>query len=264
MFFLDYFYYNLYNKSMINADNLIFLSPISIRLPSELYNLIEVDARLFGFKKNGKANISGFLNELLPNIIEVLLSPPPSVFPTNNNENFASLTAYSTFYLDTYFKPLLKGDNVTISFRVNKSHEKDFQNIYENVLPICNMDFSALLRYLLTFYAINRLSIRERFLAFKNYTEISNAIIEQKQCLVFLKKERFQLSCATIFVSPLSDRNVLLGIDAETGTVLAIPFLLITSAVIQDEEGIALKSKLKILKTVFTQYLKGEKQPQAQ
>ncbi len=247
---------------MINADNLIFLSPISIRLPSELYDLIEADARLFGFRKNGKGNINGFLNELLPSIVEVQSNISSSAFFTTGDEQISSFSSNATFYLDSIFKPLLKGNNVTISFRVNKAHEKDFQEIYENILPVYNMDFSALLRSLLTFYIINRLAIRERFLHFETYTEISNAIIENKQCLLFLKKESLLLSYMLILVSPVSDHNVLLGIESKTGNVHAIPFHLVTNAVTQDEDGIAIKNNLKILKKAFLEYLKAEKKLQ--
>ena len=156
----------------------------------------------------------------------------------------------------------MKGNNVTISFRVNKAHEKDFQEIYESVLPVYNMDFSALIRSLLAFYIINRLAIRERFLHFKNYTEISNAIMEKKQCLLFLKKESLLLSYMLILVSPISDRNVLLGIESKTGNVHAIPFHLVTNAVAQDEDGIAIKNNLKILRRAFLEYLKAEKKLQ--
>ena len=244
---------------MINADNLLFLSPISLRLPSELYDLIEADALLFGFKKNGKSNINGFLNELLPSIIEVQSNIPYStIFPTNDKQ-IASIAANSTFYLNTIFKSLLKGNNVTISFRVNKAHEKDFQKIYEDILPVCNMDFSALFRSLLILYINNRLAIRERFLYFKNYTAISDAIIEKKQCLIFLKEERLLLSCAKICISPISDRNILLGIAQKTGNAHAIPFNLVTNVITQSEDGIPVKNKLKILKKAFLEYLKIEK-----
>lgn len=245
---------------MINADNLIFLSPISIRLPSELYDLIEADARLFGFKKNGKSNINGFLNELLPSIIEVQDSITSSNFLSATKDQASSVIATSISCMDTVFKPLLSGNNITISFRVNKAHEKDFKNIYENVLPIYNMDFSALLRTLLTFYTINRLAIRERFLHFKNYTEISNAIIENKQCLCFLKEKSLLLSCLVILVSPVSDRNVVLGIDPNTGHAYPIPLHLITNAVVQDEVDGSMKNNLKFLKKAFEKYLKAEKE----
>ena len=102
---------------MINVDSLIFLSPISIRLPRELYDLIEVDAWLFDFRKNGKSNINGFLNELLPSLIDVQSNMSTSTFFDNDDEQTAHLLKSSIFYLDSFFKPLLKGDNVTISFR---------------------------------------------------------------------------------------------------------------------------------------------------
>ena len=69
---------------MINANNLIFLSPISIRLPSELYDLIEADARLFGFKKNGKGNINGFLNALIPSIVDLQTSRTTSLWDNDD------------------------------------------------------------------------------------------------------------------------------------------------------------------------------------
>lgn len=63
----------------------------------------------------------------------------------------------------------------------------------------------------------------------------------------------------TILVSPVSDRNVLLGIEAETGNAHAIPFQLVTNAVVQNKDGISVKSKLKILKKAFSEYIKAEK-----
>lgn len=246
---------------MINADNLIFLSPISIRLPSELYDLIEADARLFGFRKNGKSNINGFLNEVLPSIIDMFSNiSNPELF--NDIDERITPIKNPMVYLDTIFKPLLKGNNVTISFRVNKAHEKDFQNIYQNILPFYNMDFSVLFRSLLTCYITNRLAIRERFLHFKNYTEISNAIAEKKQCLFFLKEESLRLSCIAIFVSPISDRNILFGIDPATGNAHTIPFHLIETAVMQDEYGGIAKDNLKLLKQAYYTYIKAEKELQ--
>lgn len=247
---------------MINADNLIFLSPISIRLPSELYDLLEADARLFGFRKNGKGNINGFLNELLPSIIDMQTSITFPTSLTNSDKQTSSFLKSSMFYLDSFFKPLLKGNNVTISFRVNKAHEKAFQEIYENILPVYNMDFSALVRSLLTCYITNRLAIRERFLYFKIYTEISKAIIEQQQILVFLKEERLQLSCVAVFVSPISDRNVLLGINPTTGSANAIPLSLVQKIIIQDKDNITIKSPYKILRKAFLLYLNTEKKLQ--
>lgn len=243
---------------MINADNLMFLSPISIRLQSELYDLIESDARLFGFYKNGKSNINGFLNKLLPSIIEIFSAVSDSKL-FHDIEEYITPVRNPLIYLDTIFKPLLNSNNITISFRVNKAHEKDFQYIYQQILPFYNMDFSALIRTLLACYITNRLAIRERFFHFKNYTEISNAIEEKKQCLFFLKTERIRLSCITIAVSPISDRNILLGIDPLTGNAHAIPFRLIETAVTQDEFSKTAKNNLKLLKQAYYTYIKTEK-----
>ena len=63
----------------------------------------------------------------------------------------------------------------------------------------------------------------------------------------------------TILVSPVSDRNVLLGIEVETGNAHAIPFQLVTNAVVQNKDGISVKSKLTILKKAFSEYIKAEK-----
>ncbi|MBQ4269621.1 MAG: hypothetical protein IJB97_08245 [Clostridia bacterium] len=217
---------------------------------------------MFGFRKNGKGNINGFLNELLPSIINVQASITPSSFFVKSDEETVSFFKNSIFYFDSIFKPVLKGNNVTISFRVNKAHEKDFQEIYENILPVQNMDFSALFRSLLSIYIINRLAVRERFLYFKNYTEISKSIVEKKQCIVFLKRKKFQLSCMAVFVSPISDRNVLLGIDSKTGNAHAIPFQLVENVVIQNEDNITVKNPYKILRKAFLIYLNTEKELQ--
>ncbi len=111
----------------------------------------------------------------------------------------------------------------------------------------------------ITFYIINRLAIRERFVHFENYTAISNAISEQKQCLFFLKEKHLLLSSISIFVSPITDRNVLLGIDPKTGTAHAIPFQLITNAILQNEDSIPVKNNLKILRKAFLEFIKAEK-----
>ena len=165
-------------------------------------------------------------------------------------------------YLDTLFKPLLGGNNVTISFRVNKAHEQDFQNIYHNVLPDCDMDFSALLRTLLTSYAINRVAIRERFVFFKTYSEISNATAERKECLCFLPNTSVRFSHLKIFVSPVTDRNVLFGIEKDTGKMDFFPFCLIKNAVMQDEKSKNVKVSHKALMQGYNLYLQTEKKLQ--
>ena len=122
------------------------------------------------------------------------------------------------------------------------------------------MDFSAILRSLLTFYITNRLALRERFLHFENYKEISNAIIQKKQCLIFLKEEMLHLSSMAIFVSPTSDRNVLLGINQATGSAVALSFHLVETAIIQNENSTISKNNYNILRKAFLEYLKIEKQ----
>lgn len=245
---------------MNTVDNLIFLSPISIRLPSELYGLIESDARLFGFIKNKKANINGFLNELLPSIVEMQMSTPINspIFANMDEDTTKKLQGIS-LYFENFFKPLLKGNSVTVSFRVNKAHEKDFLDIYQNILGFYNMDFSLLVRSLLTYYIINRLAIRERFLYFRNYDEISNAIAEKKECLFFLKGETLRFSPVTLIVSPYSDRNILLGIEQETGISHVMPFHLINKVIAQKKETQLTKRDLKYLKIALQTYLKNEK-----
>lgn len=247
---------------MINADNLLFFSPISIRLPSELYDLIEADARLFGFIKNGKGNINGFLNQLLPSIIDMFSNVSTAELFGDVEEPTPLVFKNPMVYLDTLFKPLLKGNNVTISFRVNKAHEQDFRNIYKNILPFFNKDFSALFRSLLTCYVTNRLAIRERFVYFKNYSEISNATAEKKECVCFLKKEIIRFSCLKIFVSPITDRNILLGIEKATGKINIMPFALIDNAIMQEEDSENVKVSLKVLTQGFRAYLQGEKKLQ--
>ena len=127
---------------MNTTDRFLLFSPTSIRLPRELYHLIERDAWLFGFRKNNKSNLNGFLNELLPALAfyqkrsSNLLSAVAELEETTYKEIISGILKFDSLQLS-----LLKDKGITLSFRVNKTHANDFIEIYDNHLSDYNMDF---------------------------------------------------------------------------------------------------------------------------
>ena len=196
-------------------DRLTYFNPTSFRLPSEIYTILEMDAIHFGFKKNNKSNISGFLNELLPALSKYKFDWHNEILGEENNDitlinkienilNSVTLTQNSLF----------KQTSVTIPFRVNKKHYDDFLFIHDKQLPMLNLDFSEFIRSLLIDYTSKRLAIRERLFFYEKIKLIISSM-QNKQSCRFLVEDNQVLPFvpAAIIISPYTGANIIVGIN---------------------------------------------------
>ncbi|MBQ7340404.1 MAG: hypothetical protein IJW43_06090 [Clostridia bacterium] len=247
---------------MDNVYRSFLFSPTSIRLPNELYNLIDLDAWFFGFRKNSKSNINGFLNELLPSLATYREETSNLISTlTEINEETANQMVSGTFSFDALILSFINNNGVNVSLRVNKSRTKEFIDIYDNHLREFDMDFSTFVRSALLDYVSKRRSIRERLLYFKQFREISLAMQEKNLCFLHLENSSMRFIPTHIIVSPKNDCNFLFGLDTKTKTPHSIALRNILSVSRQkDRDDVKITSSdIKLLEEKIKNFLREEK-----
>jgi len=119
------------------------------------------DAQHFGFVKNGKPNLSGFLNALLPTLAAMRNDMHQRYLDKFGNEEDARKVENGIYeiYLSTFDAG--DGSLAKIPLRINKGSQKAFMNIYDHDLAKYGMDFSPFLKSLIDEYSMRALYQRE-------------------------------------------------------------------------------------------------------
>ena len=180
---LDFLFYKLYYIYMKN-DRLTFFDPTNILLPITVYDTLYHDAYYFGYEKNNTANISGFLNHLIPCLSKYRDDLHNTLLKNNNNNEELTLKIEENIY-KIYFNKYDYCDDGTINvpFRVNKEHYEDFLTIHDLYLIKYNMDFSSYVRSLLIEYSSKRIGQREFFYFYNKLNTIKEAIHKNLECI---------------------------------------------------------------------------------
>ena len=203
---------------------LSLFSPMSIKIPNEVYELVVADAWRFHYVKNGKSNISGFLNDLIPSMVKYKEDSFCQISSiTKLEDDLLKPYINAAVSLDYHQLSLIKDSGTNITFRINKSRINDFIDIYDKHLSAFNISFSSLVRNSLTEFATKRLLIRERLAFFKQFKQIAFAIQEQQSCFTILKDTTIHFLPLKIITSPFSDLNTIFGINIPEKKIISIP-----------------------------------------
>ena len=260
---IDFLYYNLYNVTMKKnqmIDRLTYFSPTSLRMPAEIYAILQMDALHFGFEKNNKSNVSGFLNELLPALSSYRVDWHKDILDYADNQNIANEIEQISYSMITAQMALLRPENITVPFRVNKAHYDDFLYIHDVQLAASNLDFSEFVRGALIDYASKRLAIRERLLFYKHAKTLYSALEEKRECRCYTKKnEVVRFVPVAMFVSPYTDINVIVGANRREKRTIILSLAAITNITVQDYVDTFTPQEMVSIQKLVDEFLAEEK-----
>lgn len=195
-------------------SRLTFNSPTNFTLPIGVYQILQSDAYYYGFIKNGKPNIGGFLNNLIPTLSDYQEDLFKELLKYNKgNAEAAKMCARSIH--NVYLYPFSFHDDGTINvpFRISKDRYNDFIVIHDERLSFYNTDFTNYVRTLLSEYASKTLGQREYLYAFPMINDIKEAILRQKFSKFYTDEQTVVFAPVSIETSPLYDHNYIIGID---------------------------------------------------
>ena len=184
---VDKLRHKLYNCYMKNIRP-TFRDSTNIRLPIPIYDVLVRDAFYFGFTKNGKANINGLLNDLIPCLSDYRENLHLQLLKYTRGAK--ELTArvedciYNVYLREKFF---LNEGRASVSFRVSKDHYDDFLQIHDELLNKYHLDFTNYIRTLLSEYATAPSYRREQFYHYRKVAKINNAIEKQTLCRFYLQ-----------------------------------------------------------------------------
>ena len=213
-YYIDNFSYKLYNLLMKNS-RLTFNSSTNFTLPIGVYQVLQRDAYYYGFMKNEKPNVSGFLNNLIPALSDYQEDLFGELLKYNNgNVEAAKMCARSIH--NVYLCPFAFHDDgvINVPFRISKERYDDFIVIHDERLAFYDTDFTNYVRTLLSEYASKTLGQREYLYAFKIINDIREAISKQRLCKFYADEQTLAFFPVSVETSPIYNHNIVVGIDS--------------------------------------------------
>ncbi len=219
----------------MSESRLTFFEPTNFNLPVTIFNTLIEDAFIFGYIKNNKANVSGLLNHLIPNLTEYRKDLHESFVKANNGDELFANKIEENIY-KIYFNKYDYCDDafVSVPFRVNKEHMQDFLNIVDKHLYSLNIDFTGFVRSLLVEYCSKRFNQREYFFYYKEINKIKYAILNSLICHFYLENKKTTFTPISVELSRISGANVVVGFDTEDGCAHVLPISKIKKLVVAD------------------------------
>ena len=193
---------------------LTFNSSTNFTLPIGVYHVLQGDAYYYGFMKNDKPNIGGFLNNLIPALSDYQEDLFAELLKYNNgNVELAKMCARSIH--NVYLHPFAFHDDgvINVPFRISKEKYDDFIVIHDERLAFYDTDFTNYVRTLLSEYASKTLGQREYLYAFRIINDIKETIRKHKCCKFYTDENTFVFVPISIESSPLYNHNYIVGID---------------------------------------------------
>lgn len=200
---------------MKNA-RLTFNSSTNFTLPIGIFRILQHDAYYYGFMKNGRPNVSGFLNNLIPALSDYQEDLFSELLKYNNGDVEAAKMCARSIH-NVYLCPFAFHDDgvVNVPFRISKDKYDDFIEIHDECLAFYGTDFTNYMRTLLSEYASKTLGQREYMYAFKLISPIREAIQKGKVCKFYTSDNVCTFLPVSIESSPIYNHNYIVGIDSD-------------------------------------------------
>ena len=198
----------------MNRSRLTFTSSTNFTLPIGVFQILQRDAYYYGFMKNGKPNISGFLNNLIPSLSDYQEDLYQELLKYNNgSEEIAKACARSIH--NVYLYPFAFHDDgvVNVPFRISKDRYSDFIVIHDERLAFYDTDFTNYVRTLLSEYASKTIGQREYLYAFRIIATLREAIQRERVCNFYSNEKHFTFVPVSIETSPVYNYNYIVGVD---------------------------------------------------
>lgn len=200
----------------MRTSRLTFNSSTNFTLPIGVFQVLQNDAYYYGFMKNGKPNISGFLNNLIPALSDYQEELFKELLKYNNkNEKIAEACARSIH--NVYLRPFVFHDDgvINVPFRISKDKYDDFIVIHDERLAFYDTNFTNYVRTLLSEYTSKTFGQRECLYAFRMIGTIRESIKKKKICKFYLGENRFTFVPVSVELSPVYNYNYVVGIDKD-------------------------------------------------
>lgn len=198
----------------MNNSRLTFNTSTNIKLPIGVYRILQRDAYYYGFIKNKKPNINGFLNRLVPALSDYYDDLFNEILKYNcGNLDIAKACARSIH--NVYLHPFVFHDDGTVNvpFRISKNSYNDFITIHDEKLAFYDTDFTNYVRTLLSEYASRTLGQREYMYAFREIRLLRREIRKSGMCKFYTNGEIIAFAPISIEPSPIYNHNYIVGID---------------------------------------------------
>lgn len=198
----------------MNNLRLTFNTSTNIKLPIGVFRILQKDAYYYGFIKNKKPNINGFLNHLVPALSDYYDDLFNEILKYNGGDfNIAKACAQSIH--NVYLYPFAFHDDGTVNvpFRISKGYYNDFITIHDERLAFYDTDFTNYVRTLLSEYASRTLGQREYMYAFREINLLRREIRRSGICKFYTNDETISFAPISIEPSPIYNHNHIVGID---------------------------------------------------
>jgi hypothetical protein len=196
---------------------------MNIKVSESISNILVSDCIRFGFIKNGEANFSGFINNIIPKLSKLREEKHNELLKYNNFNEIITRIVEKNIY-NVYLKEFdLEDDNTEIiSFRINKKNKDDFIYIDDNMLEVYNMDFTNYIRSLLKEYSIKS-TIKRELCYYSDILKDLNKAIKLNQLIKVYGNNEYMFVPIVLEQAHKKDCNYLVGIDEKDENILLIP-----------------------------------------
>lgn len=203
---------------------------INLKISSEVYGILLSDCYTFNFIKNDNANLSGFLNDLIPKLSkhrEYL----HKMFLNYNNENEEITKIVENNLYNVYFKyySLFESNSENLPFRINNKNRDYFIYINDVLLDLFDMDFTNYIRTLLNEYASKPFHQRELLYYYFELEKVKTAIGNSNFIKVYTTDNAtFEFVPLTIEKLSFKNKNYICGIDGTKDNYVILPLMQIS------------------------------------
>ena len=200
----------------MNNTRLTFNSSTNLSLPLAVYSTLRSDARAHGYIKNGRPNVSGYMNQLIPVLSDYQDLRHQEVLKYANGDTELTKFAEQCTH-NIYLAPFNFSDDsvVNVPFRINKEHYDDFLKIHDIKLAYYNTDFTNYVRNLLNEYASKTVFLREYLYAFHMIEDLRTYIENGNLCHFYCIDKTVSFIPISLEISPLTERYDVVGCSEE-------------------------------------------------
>lgn len=192
-----------------------FNSATNFSIQIGVYDVLQGDAYYYGFVKNNKPNVSGFLNNLIPALSSYQEDLFKKLVEYNNGDvETAKVCARSIHKVYLYPFAFCSDGVVNVPFRISKDKYEEFIVIHDELLSFYDTDFTNYVRTLLSEYASKTLGQREYLYKFNLMATLREAITKEKACKIYTNDQTFTFVPISLEISPVYGHNFIIGIDS--------------------------------------------------
>lgn len=197
----------------------------NIKIPESIFYVLVEDCYRFGFIKNGEANFSGFINDIIPKLSKIREEQHKELLKYNNYDLELTRKIEKSIF-DVYLKEFnLEDDNTeNLPFRINNAHRDEFIDIHDNILDLFNMDFTNYVRSLLKEYSIKSSLKRELCYFYNELDKIKKAIETNQVIRIYIENEVSEMIPIVLEQCYKKDKNYLVGISLDESNFYIITF----------------------------------------